>query len=230
VAVQVIAQLHTRSAEHPLLSQARLYGRDLGMHFYTASVRDAIRSLEALQPSAVELSPDRLALRDRLLARLGHRLDEQAYRAHAMAEFGGPEVLLHGDLWTKNMLVCPTEEGPRVRLIDWDNAGVGPISYDLSTLLSRLPSCDRLWILDVYRGSLGQLGWHLPSVADLNLLFGTAEWARWANCVIEPALAAAEGAEWGFDDLASVEQWCELMTPMLPHEATAENHGQHYYT
>jgi hypothetical protein len=229
-AVEVIAQLHTRSAEHLLLPRCRLYGGDLGMHFYTANVRDAIRSLGSLQPSAGALSPERVALRDRLLARLHQRLDEQPYRAHAMVELGGPEVLLHGDLWTTNVLLCPAQEGPRVRLIDWDHAGVGPVSYDLSTLLYRFPPPDRHWILDVYRGSLGRLGWHLPSGADLNLLFATAEWARWASCVIGPALAAAEGAEWGFDALASVEQWCELMTPVLPHEETAESPCQHDYT
>jgi len=229
-AVEVIAQLHTRSAGHPLLPECRLYGGDLGMHFYTANVRDAIHSLESLQPFAVELSPERVALRDRLLARLHQRLDEQSYRAHAMAELGGPEVLLHGDLWTTNMLVCAAEDGLRVRLIDWDHAGVGPISYDLSTLLYRFPAPDRYWILNVYHGSLGRLGWRLPSVADLNLLFATAEWARWANRVIWPALAAVEGhhAEWAFDELASVEQWCEMMTPVLPHEETAEKPCQHY--
>ncbi len=223
-AVEVIAQLHTRSAEHPLLARGRLYGGDLGMPFYTANVRDAIRSLESLQPSAIELSPERVALRDRLLARLHQRLDEQLYRAHAMAELGGPEVLLHGDLWTTNMLVCSAKDGLRVRLIDWDHAGVGPISYDLSTLLYRFPPPDRHWILNVYHSSLGRLGWRLPSVADLNLLFATAEWARWANRVIWPALAAVEGhhAEWAFDELAFVEQWCEMMTPVLPHEETAE--------
>jgi hypothetical protein len=41
--------------------------------------------------------------------------------------------------------------------------------------------------------------------------------------VIEAALAAAEGAEWGFEELVLLEQWCELMTPVLPHEETAEN-------
>jgi hypothetical protein len=215
-AVEVIAQLHTRSAEHPLLARCRLYGGDLGMHFYTTNVRDAIRSLGSLQPPAVELSPERVALRDRLLARLHQRLDEQAYRAQAMAELGGPEVLLHGDLWTTNILECSAEEGLRVRLIDWDRTGVGPISYDLSTLLYRFPESDRHWILDVYRGWLGHLDWHLPSVADLNLLFATAQWARWASCVIWPALAAAEGAEWAFDALADVEQWCEMMTQSCP--------------
>ncbi len=183
-AVEVIAQLHTRSAGHTLLPECRLYGGDLGMHFYTANVRDAIHSLESLQPPAVELSPERVALRDRLLARLNQRLDDQSYRAHTMAELGGPEVLLHGDLWTTNILVCSAEDGLRVRLIDWDHAGVGPISYDLSTLLYRFPPADRYWILDAYHSSLGRLGWRLPPVADLNLLFETAEWARWANRVI----------------------------------------------
>jgi hypothetical protein len=217
-AVEVIAQLHARSAEHLLLAECRLYGGNLGMPFYTANVRDAIHSLKALRTPVVELSPEHVALRDRLLVRLYQRLEERSCRTHAMAELGGPEVLLHGDLWTKNILVCPAEDGPRVRLIDWDRAGVGPISYDLSTLLRRFPPGDRPWVLDVYRDALGRLGWRLPSVAaDLNLLFETAEWARWANCVIWPALAAVEDhAEWAFDALAEVERWCELIKPILP--------------
>jgi hypothetical protein len=221
-AVEVIAQLHTRSAGHTLLPECRRYTGDLGMHFYTANVRDAIHSLESLQPFAVELSPDRVALCDRLLARLHQLLDEQSYRAQAMAELGGPEVLLHGDLWPTNVLVCPAENGLRVRLIDWDHTGVGPISYDLSALLNRFPPPDRHWIVDVYRGSLEYLGWRLPSVADLNLLFATAQWARWANHVIWPALTAVDGhhTEWAFDELADVEQWCEMMTPVLPDEET----------
>jgi hypothetical protein len=224
-AVDVIAHLHARSAGHPLLARCRLYvyGGDLGMPFYAANMRDAIRSLESLRPPAVELSPERVVLCDHLLVRLYQRLDEETDRADALAELGGPEVLLHGDLWPSNILVCPGEEGPGVRLIDWDRAGVGPISYDLSTLLRRFPPAERGWILDVYRGSLGRLGWRLPPTADLNRLFATAEWARWANCVIWPALAAAEDrAEWAFDELAEVERWCELMTPVLPHEETAE--------
>jgi hypothetical protein len=63
-AVTVIAQLHTRSAGHALLPECRLYGGDLGMHFYTSNVRDAICSLQSLQPPVVELSSERVALRD----------------------------------------------------------------------------------------------------------------------------------------------------------------------
>jgi Phosphotransferase enzyme family len=223
-AVALIAQLHTCSAGHALLPQVRLYGDDLGMYFYVSNVRDAIYSLEALQRSAVELSTEHSALCDRLLARLHKLLAEQADRAHVMAELGGPEVLLHGDLWTTNVLVCSTEDGLHARLIDWDHVGVGPISYDLSTFLCRFPPADRHWILDLYREAVELVGWRLPSAADLNLLFDIAEQARLANSVIWPALALLSGpAEWGFDELAACERWFEMVTPVLP--LAAERHG-----
>ena len=219
-AVAVIAQLHMRSAGHPLLPECRMYGGDLGISYYTSNVRDAIRSLESLHPPAVELSPERVALRDGLLARLHQLLDEQPYRAQVMAELGGPDVLLHGDLWTINVLICPTGNGLRARLIDWDHAGVGPISYDLSTFLYRFPLPARHWILDLYQEEVRHLGWRLPSAADLNLLFDTAEQARLANRVIWPALAVLDGqVEWGFDELAAFERWFEMVTPVLPDEA-----------
>jgi hypothetical protein len=217
-AVTAITQLHARSAGHVLLPECRLYGGDLGIHYYTANVRDAICSLESLQrvPSA-QLSAEHCALRDSLLARLHKLLDEQPYRAHLMAEVGGPEVLLHGDLWTSNLLACPEPDGLRVRLIDWDHVGVGPISYDLSAFLYRFPARDRGWILELYRDAMGRAGWHLPSGADLNVLFETAEWARLANRVIWPAMAVAEGhAAWGFEELARFAHWFETMTPVLP--------------
>src|SRR5919202_1374637 len=214
-AVAVIAQLHMRSAGHPLLPECRVYGGDLGISYYTSNVRDAIRSLESLHPPAVELSPERVALRDGLLARLHQLLDEQPYRAQVMAELGGPDVLLHGDLWTINVLICPTGNGLHARLIDWDHAGVGPISYDLSTFLYRFPPPDRPWILDLYQDAVGHLGWRLPSAVDLNVLFDTAEQARLANRVIWPALALLSGpAEWGFDELAACERWFEMVTPV----------------
>jgi hypothetical protein len=216
-AVAVIAQLHTRSAGHALLPECRWYGGDLGISFYTSNVRDAIHSLEALHPPAVELSPERVALRDGLLARLHHLLDEQPYRAQVMAELGGPEVLLHGDLWTTNVLVCSTGTGLHARLIDWDRAGVGPISYDLSTFLYRFPPAARPWILDLYQDAVARVGWRLPSALDLNLLFDTAEQARLVNRLIWAAIALwKDHAEWAFDELAAFAHWLDVVTPVLP--------------
>jgi hypothetical protein len=47
-AVAVIAQIHLRFAGHALIPECRLWGGDLGISFYDASVRDAITSLEAV--------------------------------------------------------------------------------------------------------------------------------------------------------------------------------------
>jgi hypothetical protein len=218
-AVELIAQIHTRFAGHPLLAECRLYGGDLGIYSYTSNVRDAVRGLESLRPPDVELSSDRLGLRDRLLERMYKLLDEQPCRAKVLAELGEPETLLHGDLWTTNVFVLPTPNGLQARLIDWDRVGVGPVSYDLSTFLLRFPAHYRLWILELYQASVGHLGWRLPCAQDLNLLFDTAECARYANRIIWPALALWEDqAEWGFDALAEVEQWFEALVPILPLE------------
>ena len=239
-AVELVAQIHTRFARHPLLAECRLWGGDRGISFYTANVHDALRCLEALRhplrgyPAAVELSPERLALRDRLLERLDRLLEEQPRRARAMSESGGPETLVHGDLWPKNILVLQTEHGLQARLIDWDRAGVGPVSYDLSTFLLRFPRHDRQWILALYRQSAERLGWRLPPAPVLNFLFETAECSRLVNRLIWPAIAvlegefsavpwqagisrpAAETAAWAFDELAAFDQWFQMLEPVLP--------------
>ncbi|MBV7336731.1 aminoglycoside phosphotransferase family protein [Chloroflexi bacterium TSY] len=126
VAVELIAQLHTRFADHALLAACRLHGGDLGLYFFTSSVRDAIRSLQSLRPPKVELSLDRQTLRNRLLQHLRRLIDEQPYRTETMIEFGGPDTLLHGDFSVKNTFVRHTKNKLQAQLIDWDHAGVGP--------------------------------------------------------------------------------------------------------
>ena len=217
VAVDLIAQIHTRFAEHPLLPECRLYGADFGVNFFMSNVRDALRNLQALRPPRVELSPGQLALRDTLLARLHKLKNEQRHRAQALDELGGPETLLHGDLWTTNIFVVPAGSGPQPRLIDWDHAGVGPASYDLSTFLMRFLPEHRWRILELYRDAVAQADWRLPPARDLNLLFETAEYGRFANRIIWPAIALVKDrAEWAFDELAEIEQWFEDLQPVLP--------------
>src|SRR5207247_1116156 len=70
-AVELVAQMHTRFAEHALLGEVRLHGGDLGIRFYESNVRDAIYALEACQPAAQQNG-----LRDRLLHRLCKLRDE----------------------------------------------------------------------------------------------------------------------------------------------------------
>src|SRR2546425_7775448 len=47
-AVDLVARLHTRGRDHPLLPEVRWHGRDHGVHFFTANLRDSIAALEAL--------------------------------------------------------------------------------------------------------------------------------------------------------------------------------------
>jgi len=211
-AVQLIAQMHTRFAGHALLGEVRLHGGDLGIHFYEANVRDAVYALEALNPAA-----QHEALRNRMLERLHKLRDEVPQRADALAKTGGPETLLHGDLWATNVFALPTNNGLRARLIDWDHAAVGPASYDLSFFLLRFPVEHRSWILELYRQAVARAGWDLPGERELNLLFETHEYARFANRIIWPAVAVGmDQAGWGFEELAEVERWFDRFEPALP--------------
>jgi len=217
-AIELIARMHTRFAGHALLGEIRLQGGDLGIRFYESNVRDAIYALEAWHPAAQQNG-----LRDRLLDRLYKLRDELPERAQAVAEGGGPETLLHGDLWAINVFVIPDANGRRARLIDWDHAAVGPASYDLSTFLLRFPFEHRHWVFELYRQAVTDLGWRLPGERELNLLFETHEYARFANRIIWPGIALVmEGAAWGAEALAEIDGWFEQFEPVLQPPCGAE--------
>jgi hypothetical protein len=218
--VRAIAELHLRFANHPLLGECRRVGGDLGRAFYGGNARDALRALEALVPSVAGL-PERTALaRERLMAQLHEMLAEESDRMGALEELGGPETLVHGDLWPTNVFVLAPGEGPRVRLIDWDHVGVARLSYDLSTLLMRLPSAQRPEILVNYEEAIATRGWRLPDVHTLNGLFDSAERARIASHVLSPVLALLRGDTalrgWALDALPEVSGWFDELTDVLP--------------
>ncbi|MGE5801049.1 MAG: aminoglycoside phosphotransferase family protein [Gemmatimonadota bacterium] len=209
-AVDLVARLHTRAAGHAVLPDVRRYCADLGIGYFAANLRDAIRALEALHDSRTDASGPHAGLVGRLLTRLRGLLADLDRRAAVFAGAGGPDTLLHGDLWTTNAFVVSTPAGPRACLVDWDRLGVGPFAYDLSTLLFRFPLVERTAVIDAYRRAVARAGWSLPATADLALMCETAELARYANRVIWPALALVdEQAAWGFTELAEVERWFE---------------------
>jgi thiamine kinase-like enzyme len=216
--VRLIAALHARSARHAVLPECRHHGADLGAAYFTANVRDAIQGLEMLHPRRVAMSPDQADVRDRVLTRLRVLADEIPTRLRQLADSGGPDVLLHGDLWTTNAFVTDGPRGPRARLVDWDHAGVGPIAYDLSTFLLRFPVDRRPTILERYRAALAAAGgWTLPATRELNAVFETAEYARYANRAVWPAVALlVDGAAWAFEELGMVAEWFEALQPVVP--------------
>jgi len=217
-AIALIARIHTRFAAHPLLGEVRLHSSDFGIHFYQSNVQDAIHALKAVSPPR-----ERRELCEGLLDRLHQMREELPSRAEALAELGGPETLLHGDLWATNVFVSRGQGQLKARLIDWDHAGVGPISYDLSTFLLRFPKRHRRWVLRLYQQEVAREGWRLPGTQELNVLFETAELARYANCVIWPATELGQNqSAWAFDQLVDVQQWFEKLSPALP-----ERNGAH---
>jgi hypothetical protein len=87
----------------------------------------------------------------------------------------------------------------------------------LSTFLLRFPSEHRSWVLELYRQAIAEAGWRLPDERDLNSLFETHEYARFANRIIWPAIALAQDrAAWGIEALAEIEEWFKRFEPVLP--------------
>jgi hypothetical protein len=215
--VRVLALVHTGFAAHPLRSECRLLGGDLGMSFFASSVRNATAALRALEVDGH--APERLvAIHGLLLERLLRLREQEPERVLAIGALGAPETILHGDPWTVNVLLAPTAEGFRVQLIDWDHVGVGPISYDLSTFLLRFPRRHRRWILDAYRREAERLaGWRLPPDTELNRLFETAEYARFSSVVSGAARAVhSVHRDWALDRLEAINEWFEAYEPVLP--------------
>ena len=215
--IELMADLHSRFAAHPLLAECRAHGEDLGSVFFTSHVTRCIEALAGI-PATVAEHRD---VRERLLDRLERLQREREHRLAVQAACAGPDTLLHGDLWTTNTLLVDTARGLEPRLIDWDHVGVGPIAYDISTFLYRFAAEDRPSILSAYRAAAARRGWLLPSDAELNLLFDTAECARYACCLADPARAAARGERWGFEQLAEIDDWFARLEPVLPEVQTA---------
>ena len=214
-AIGAIARVHVAFAGHRLLPECRVWGGDRGMHFYSAGLRDAdiaLRSLDSGRCGQIEVPA---ALRERI-----ERLRAQEpERARAMAAASGPETLVHGDLWPTNAIVMADGgDGPRVRLVDWDEAAVGPVGFDLSTLLLRFDPSHRGWILDSYRDAVGRAaGWALPPDPELNAIFETAAQARLLSLLVwSVAAAGAGGADWLPERLESLVEWLDEVEPVLP--------------
>ena len=214
-AIDLVARLHTRGVGHPLLPEVRWHGRDHSARSSIASLRDGIAVLEAL--ATVRTPATFAAARCRLLERLYWLLDAAPGQVRLIEEAGGPETLLHGDLGRKNIFVASDGDRPCARLIDWDHVGVGPASYDVSTLLYQSPLDDRPWMLCRYREALERAGHRLPGDRELNALFHAAETARGVSSIIWPAMALLnDGAEWGRGGLVDIDDWFERLRPPLP--------------
>jgi len=149
---------------------------------------------------------------DRLVARLLALLADAPRRAQVFVRAGGPDTLLHGDLWPINIFVSESAGGFQARFIDWDRMGIGPFSYDLSTFVFRFPPAEREGIVQCYINARAAREWRVPEPFELDVLLDTPERARYANRIIWPAQALVQNrAAWAFPELAEVERWFQAL-------------------
>jgi thiamine kinase-like enzyme len=143
---------------------------------------------------------------------------QESERAQVLAAAGGPETLLHGDLWPTNTIVISHGEFVEVRLIDWDEAAVGPAGFDVSTFLLRFDPADRAWIVDSYRRAVDRLAaWDLPAKEDLNSIFETAAYARLASLLVWSVATADRGQPDALRErLIDLVGWFDAVAPVLP--------------
>jgi hypothetical protein len=106
--------------------------------------------------------PGRLVRYDsRLLLRLGgDRAAASAAVRHAALRLGEAEpTLVHGDLFPANVLVA----GPRICVLDWELAGMGPAALDVASLSTGWGPAEQARLLGAYREALAEP----PSAGEL---------------------------------------------------------------
>jgi hypothetical protein len=212
--VDVVASMHVRFAGHPLVAEVRHYGAHLGPGAYSGQLDDAMLAL-----AAARRDPGvRVHVAGALLTDLERAVDgaqeEVPTVLTLLREVGGPDTLVHGDLWPQNVVAGPGW----LRLIDWDRLGVGPAIYDLSTLLLRVPPAARRRVLDRYRMRVAAAGWPLPAVPEVVFLSTAVERARLATLIswrVLDLLQApdAPAAPWAAGQLRSIWTWWHQVDP-----------------
>jgi len=204
----LVAAVHVRLAAYPLIAQLRHHCRYLGAGVLTGHFEDAWQALRTIER---ELPAQRRAGTSGVVAGLLERVHNCLRLAPGMRallhEVGGPDTLLHADLWPKNVVAGTGW----LRLVDWDRMGVGPALYDLSTLLFRLPAGYRRAAQERYLADLCAAGWPRPTGGEVAGLSRVMERARLASLVSwraqELLQAPGEGARWAGEQLRLIRQW-----------------------
>lgn len=222
--VDVVATMHVRFAGHPLMAEVRHHGAHLGRDAYAGQLDDAMLALSAARRDAVVRTHLPEALLTDLERAVRRAREETPALLALLGRVGGPDTLLHGDLWPKNVVAGPGW----LRLIDWERLGVGPAIYDLSTLLMRLPPAARRGVLDRYLTQVAAAGWPLPTVDEVVLLTTALERARLATLISWRVLdllqaPASPAAAWAAGQLRSIRTWWHQIDPR-PREEEVTNH------
>lgn len=218
--VDLVAAVHVRSARHPHLAEIRHHCRHLGPDGLAGQLSDAAQALAVVARESARLPALTTVARE--LAALVRRERRQASPTLALVrDAGGPDTLLHGDLWPQNALAG----AGGLRLVDWERLAVGPACYDLSILLLRLPPALRRPALDRYRGQVTAAGWPRLTdrqVRDVSVAFERARLATLISWRVLDLLRSPSTAGWVVDQLGLIRTWWgQVELPLAPQERGA---------
>lgn len=133
-ALDALGRLHAAFVVSPLLQDIARAGKPVDQYVFDSAAQLAsVQSrLGALGRSGVP-HPVR-----EMLAALEAALSNFADALRLPAPNYGPMSLLHGDLYASNVVIDVQQsagQARRVRIVDWDRAGAGPIAFDLAFLI-----------------------------------------------------------------------------------------------
>jgi len=93
-----------------------------------------------------------------------------------------PATLVHGELYASNVVVQPGPEGARIRVVDWEMAGVGPGVLDLAALVSgSWTPASRGRIVAAYREALPAAAHGFDEALEGARLLVALQWLGWSS-------------------------------------------------
>jgi thiamine kinase-like enzyme len=216
-AAEALADVHARGLGHWLLGEIRHFGRDLGTHFLRGSILDAARSLERVSQDRVPSSDLETGVLSKVSDAVEAARETLAVHVAILQANGGPETILHGDVNLDNIAYPDGSGDHGVRFMDWDHAGVGPPTYDLSCFLSGVPPHLHTPVLAAYRNAFRPLEEMVPSDPEiLREVFHALELGRLCNRVVWATSGILDGdADWGWEELALIGDWFAKQ-PVVP--------------
>jgi len=145
-----LGRLHGQAAARGIAEQppASLAVHDLA--HLNATAEEALRVMASIDP--------RLE-RDLLDAIEGY--EEGLVRLHEQ-----PRTLVHGSFVPENILIDPTATPLRVAPVDWEQAALGCVMYDVASLVDGLKREERDQLLLVHREAALEFGLRLPEPLD----------------------------------------------------------------
>jgi hypothetical protein len=110
--------------------------------------------------------------------RLDHLLDVHARAVEELAAL--PVTVVHGECYPSNVVLADAGPVPRVCVLDWEMAGVGPGALDLAALAGGWAPSERQELVGAYAAATGRIPGSVGREADVAELHLCIRWLGWS--------------------------------------------------